>query len=110
MRSFLRLPLVLLAYLLCSCTPLNSQPPGVTNIYVDPNSDLGRSISSLDAVGRAHQNRNVFTSTLRSYEKSHEPSCADVQFGALREPGEIIGKQKRKYVIDGVSSTCGNRA
>ena len=62
---------------------------------------MGRLMAELDAKGRAFQNKNVFTEALREYEESLGNANSTIVFESLEEPGKILSKGKREYVMNG---------
>ena len=77
------------------------------DIPVSPDSELGRQMLELDAVGRAFQNKPLFTKSLRDFAKKNGEACTDVDFESLQEPGIVLNRSTRVYTIVAASPTCG---
>jgi hypothetical protein len=94
-------------FLLLAVLTLAGCQSGVTNIPVSPNSDLGKQMLELDAVGRAVQNAPYFTKAMQDFEATHGGSCTNVAFDRLQEPGKTISRYVSLYTMEGVSPICG---
>lgn len=94
------------------CVGCRKDEPGVIGkqVVVSPESELGKQILALDAVGRAHQNAPRFSNSIQAFEAAHGERCTDTMFDELREPAEKITEDESIYVLLGLSPTCGKRA
>lgn len=96
-------------FLLLTVLTLAGCQSGVRNIPVSANSEFGKKMLELDAIGRARQNAPIYSKALQDFETAHSGNCPDVVFDNLQEPGQRISKYVRLYMIEGRSPTCGIR-
>ena len=91
---------ILALFLFTSCASHNTN-------YVNPNSEMGKMMTEMNASARLFQNKPRINRAL--VENKGNAKCQDIKVSSLIEPGSKIGKIVYEYEVVALSEVCGEK-